>query len=283
MDEVLLAAPPGDGISSIAFSPFAADLLLLSSWDSTARLYNVIQNMPKFTFNFMGASLTCCFDASSSTTAYSGGLDESVYCLDLNRGSKTIIGKHNQAISTSYFSSSRNLLFTGSWDKSVLAWDQKSSSSSSSHVIQVDGKVYSISGSENRLVIASSNHEILVYDIRNLSSPEQIRESPLRHQIRKVACDKVTHSRFTIGSVEGRCALEYYDMSEEMQSLKYAFKCHRKDDRAYPVNTIAFHPIYGTFATGGCDGVVNIWDGTNRKRLAQFQPYPTSIAAIDFR
>ena len=26
---------------------------------------------------------------------------------------------------------------------------------------------------------------------------------------------------------------------------------------------------YGSFATGGCDGFVNVWDGTNKKRLCQ--------------
>ena len=26
---------------------------------------------------------------------------------------------------------------------------------------------------------------------------------------------------------------------------------------------------YGTFATGGCDGYVNVWDGNNKKRLYQ--------------
>lgn len=26
---------------------------------------------------------------------------------------------------------------------------------------------------------------------------------------------------------------------------------------------------YGTFATGGCDGYVNVWDGINKKRLYQ--------------
>lgn len=67
---------------------------------------------------------------------------------------------------------------------------------------------------------------------------------------------------------------------------RYAFKCHRKSeagrDIVYPVNAIAFHPIYGTFATGGCDGFVNIWDGNNKKRLFQYSKYPTSIAALSF-
>ncbi|GAA0168041.1 RNA metabolism protein [Lithospermum erythrorhizon] len=52
---------------------------------------------------------------------------------------------------------------------------------------------------------------------------------------------------------------------------RYAFKCHRKSeagrDIVYPA--IAFHPIYGTFATGGCDDYVNVWDGNNKKRLYQ--------------
>lgn len=50
----------------------------------------------------------------------------------------------------------------------------------------------------------------------------------------------------------------------------------------YPVNAIAFHPVYGTFATGGSDALVNIWDPANKKRLCQFHKYPTSISALAF-
>ncbi|GJN36974.1 hypothetical protein PR202_gb25883 [Eleusine coracana subsp. coracana] len=39
---------------------------------------------------------------------------------------------------------------------------------------------------------------------------------------------------------------------------------------------------YGTFATGGCDGFVNVWDGTNKKRLYQYSKYASSIAALSF-
>lgn len=37
----------------------------------------------------------------------------------------------------------------------------------------------------------------------------------------------------------------------------------------YPVHAITFNPVFGTFATGGGDGVINIWDGDNKKRLFQ--------------
>ncbi len=59
-------------------------------------------------------------------------------------------------------------------------------------------------------------------------------------------------------------------------------QCHRRNedgrDTVYPVNAIAFHPHYGTFATGGGDGVVNIWDGSNKKRL--FQVHECCIALV---
>ena len=83
-------------------------------------------------------------------------------------------------------------------------------------------------------------------------------------------------------------AVEYFDPSPEVQGRKYAFKCHRVTDKTtgfqtiYPVNAITFHPIFKTFATGGGDGVVNIWDGANKKRICQFPPYNTSIASLDF-
>lgn len=40
---------------------------------------------------------------------------------------------------------------------------------------------------------------------------------------------------------------------------------------------------YGTFATGGCDGQVNVWDYRNKKRTCQYKKrYPTSIASLAF-
>lgn len=115
-----------------------------------------------------------------------------------------------------------------------------------------------------------------------MAQPEQIRESPLKHQTRSVKCS-VDGTNFVVGSIEGRVAIEYFDSAAEIQALKYAFKCHRKDDLAYPVNCIEFNPLFGTFATGGCDGIVSIWDGNKKKRLCSLGPYPTSISALAFK
>ena len=84
----------------------------------------------------------------------------------------------------------------------------------------------------------------------------------------------------------GRVAVEYVDPSAEAQARKYAFKCHRTVvdgvGTAFPVNAICYHPRHGTFATGGCDGHVNVWDGANKKRLCQLPRRPTSVAALAF-
>ena len=109
-------------------------------------------------------------------------------------------------------------------------------------------------------------------------------------------------SGYVVSSIEGRVAVEYLDPSAEAQKKKYAFKCHRMKENGieniYPVNAISFHKDYNTFATGGSDGYVNIWDGYNKKRLCQFHRlvnkslndfkscstirYPTSIASLAF-
>uniref|UniRef100_A0A8C4QWX4 BUB3 mitotic checkpoint protein n=1 Tax=Eptatretus burgeri TaxID=7764 RepID=A0A8C4QWX4_EPTBU len=91
---------------------------------------------------------------------------------------------------------------------------------------------------------------------------------------------------YVLSSIEGRVAVEYLDPTPEVQKKKYAFKCHRlKEDGVemiYPVTAIAFHYIHNTFATGGSDGFVNIWDPFNKKRLCQFHRYPSSIASLAF-
>jgi cell cycle arrest protein BUB3 len=280
MEEIRISAPPGDGISKVIFSPIQSELLLVSSWDSSARLYDVLQNIPKSTHAFDGAVLTCEFDASG-THAYAGGLDQSVYSIDLSRGTKTILGGHNDAVSCMKTSIESNLLFSGSWDRSVLWFDNRNLNSKPSK-IQFNSKVYALSTAGTELVVGTQSHELHIFDTRNLSQPREIRESPLKHQIRSIACDPITKSNFVVSSVEGRVALEYFDSSSNSGSQNYAFKCHRKDNIAYPVNSIAFHPVYGSFATGGCDGFVNIWDGHHRKRLSQLHAYPTSIASLSF-
>ena len=125
----------------------------------------------------------------------------------------------------------------------------------------------------------------VLWGMRKPSEPVQRRESSLKSQTRVVAT-MPSGEGFALGSVEGRVAVEYVDPSEASQARKFAFKCHRAmvdgADVAYPVNAIAFHPVHGTFATGGADGLVYVWDPEKKKRVSSLKPYPTGVAALAF-
>lgn len=119
-------------------------------------------------------------------------------------------------------------------------------------------------------------------------SPWQQRESPLKFMTRAVAC-MPNDAGYASSSIEGRVAVEWFDPSEDSQSRKYAFKCHRQPDTetegvdiVYPVNALAFHPVHGTFASGGGDGVVALWDAVGKRRIRQYQKYPLSVSAVAF-
>jgi len=150
----------------------------------------------------------------------------------------------------------------------------------------------SLQESSSQLVVGYSGRLIASFDLRTLSSspdpnvePVFARESSLKFQTRCVACYPIQPG-FAIGSIEGRVGMEYFDNTEN-QTKKYAFKCHRINfpdgaETVHPVNAISFHPIYGTFVTGGGEGTVNFWDGDNKKRLHQLPRFSTSIASLSF-
>lgn len=101
---------------------------------------------------------------------------------------------------------------------------------------------------------------------------------------------------FAVSSIEGRVGVEWF--AAEMEKEMYAFKCHRQTskilipgendgepmdvDVVYPVNALAFHPVHGTFATGGGDGVVTLWDAQTKRRVRQYSSLGASVAALDF-
>ena len=139
------------------------------------------------------------------------------------------------------------------------------------------------------LVVGTSERHVQLYDVRRLSQRGghpgdailQRRESSLKHQTRIIRAFP-DGTGFATGSTEGRIAIDFADPNPAVQvggegkggqlrrsargatvlppsSLtqagKYAFKCHRAkqpsgDERVFPVHAIAFHPTFGTFASG---------------------------------
>ncbi|KAF9533134.1 WD40-repeat-containing domain protein [Crepidotus variabilis] len=282
-------SPPFDSISSIRFSPTNPDRMLVSAWDTTVRLYEVGEAGAKPSalqakFDHRAAVLACAFSADGSK-GYSGGLDTSVRELDLASEKITNLGAHNDSISSMTYVRSTNALITGSWDRTIRFWDVRSPTGSHIASHNTPERIYALDHVNNTLVVAMASRLFHIYDIRKMDVPAQERESSLKYMTRSLAC-MPDGQGYATASVEGRIAVEYFDPAPQIQEKKYAFKCHRQTihdvDHVWPVNSLAFHPTYNTFASAGSDGTVSIWDHKVKKRLRQYPKYPGSVASVAF-
>ncbi|WVR08075.1 hypothetical protein IAU60_005121 [Kwoniella sp. DSM 27419] len=285
----LALQPPADGISSIAFSPDSSRLLV-ASWDGSIQLHQLsAAPQPPQIFSHPAAVLTAEF-GSSPNVAFSGGLDKRVRQWDFETGQCRVLGKHDDAISSLVWCPEYNVLITASWDSTLKVWDP-----SAEHPLKstqaLPARAYNLSyaASSSRLLVSMAHRHVFVYDMAKLASadgeiaPSQERESALKFLTRSVAT-MVDGKGWASGSVEGRIAVEYFDPAD--QGSKYAFRAHRQNvegvDCVYPINALAYNPVHNTFASGGSDGFISIWDHNAKKRMKLYSKYPTSISALAF-
>jgi cell cycle arrest protein BUB3 len=191
------------------------------------------------------------------------------------------------------------LLVSASWDSTLHFHDLKIPQKEPT-TITLPAKPHSLAITASKLVVAMSSRLVYIYELKPTAmlasqangeiselKPWQQRESPLKFMTRDVAC-MPNGDGYATSSIEGRVAVEWFDPSTESQARKYAFKCHRQPnadetmDIVYPVNALAFHPIHGTFASGGGDGIVALWDANAKRRTRQYQKYPASVVALAF-
>jgi cell cycle arrest protein BUB3 len=240
-----------------------------------------------------------------------------IYCrLDLETSEQEVLSTHEAPVKSVVYSkehckslfpiktpklnSTPALLVSASWD-STLHFHDLSNPDHEPTTISLPAKPHSLSISASKLVVAMASRLLYIYDLKStlmLASqangaatelkPWQQRESSLKFMTRAVAC-MPNDDGYATSSIEGRVAVEWFDPSPESQARKYAFKCHRQPapdndgtDIVYPVNALAFHPVHGSFASGGGDGVVALWDAVAKRRIRQYQKYNLSIAALDF-
>jgi cell cycle arrest protein BUB3 len=279
-----ILAPPSDGVTSLRFAHAGNKAhLLVSSWDAVLRVYEGVKLRAKVETD---APLLACAFGGADSEAFAGSLDGRVLQADLSTRQTRALGSHAAAVRHTEYTKEYGLLVSGGWDGAVKLWDIRSAQGAQLHTVHCGAKVFGMDLRSHLLVVATSARRHAVYDLRNVATPLLEKESPLKFQTR---CVRVMPNLrgFALSSIEGRVALEYWDDSHAVDDARsYAFKCHREkvesETRIYPVNALAFHPTLGTFATGGCDGVVNIWDGDNKKRISHLPKFPTSIAALDF-
>jgi cell cycle arrest protein BUB3 len=307
-----LQDPPTDAISSLAFAPESTTRLLVSSWDKNVYLYEITPESESSStlvrkFEHRAPVLDVCFGANDNE-AFSAGLDWQVKRLDLESGEQTVLSSHEAAVKSVVYSKETNILISASWD-CTLRLHFLSDPTKDPTTIPLPAKPFSLSLTPTKLVVGMAARLVHIYDLKSTAmlakqvtpnpeaaslttqpeiQPWQKRESSLKFMTRTVAC-MPNDAGYASSSIEGRVAVEWFDPSPESQARKYAFKCHRQPapegdgtDIVYPVNALAFHPVHGTFASGGGDGVVALWDAVAKRRIRQYQKYAASVAAVAF-
>ncbi|EAW06740.1 WD40 repeat domain-containing protein [Aspergillus clavatus NRRL 1] len=303
-----VANPPTDAISALKFSPDPnSTRIVASSWDKNVYLYdlrdengNVGEGKLLQKFEHRAPVLDVCFGATEDVI-YTAGLDWDVRKIDVASSTQTVLSSHEAGVRCVVYSKEHNLVISASWDSTLHVHRTNTEADLAPAIIPLPSKPFSMSLTATKLVVAMASRSLHIYDLKALAiltdqsdaappnvvevEPWQRRESSLKFMTRCVAC-MPDDAGYASSSIEGRVAVEWFDPSPESQARKYAFKCHRQTadevDVVYPVNTLAFHPIHGTFASGGGDGVVALWDGIAKRRIRQYQKYPSSVAAVDF-
>ncbi|KAE8448593.1 hypothetical protein EG329_009018 [Mollisiaceae sp. DMI_Dod_QoI] len=298
-----LSQPPTDAVSSLKFAPSSPTRLLVSSWDKHVYLYDTQDQdaggklIEKY--EHRAPVLDVCFGADDNE-AFSAGMDWQVKKINLETGEQTVMSAHGAPVKSVVYSKEHSLLISSSWD-STLHFHDLNNPSSTYSTITLPAKPHSLSLTASKLVVAMASRLVYIYQLSATSliasqangavtelKPWQQRESSLKFMTRAVAC-MPNDDGYATSSIEGRVAVEWFDPSTESQARKYAFKCHRQPDPegegtdiVYPVNALAFHPKFGSFASGGGDGIVALWDAVAKRRIRQYQKYPASVAALSF-
>lgn len=142
------------------------------------RLYDVDLNAVRGVHVHDHAVLDCCFLRDSAACA-SGGLARDLRSYDFEKEADFLIGKHSEAVRCVRFAPEIGLVFSGSWDQTVGAWDVRTKNIC--HRLNIEAKVFAMAitpseGPYGKIIVGDSEKKVQIYDLRKLEKAEEIRE-----------------------------------------------------------------------------------------------------------
>jgi len=278
-NDFLVANPPNDGISSLEWSP-TGNFLVATAWDGDVYCYEVANNgqaLPKASTKHE-APVLCSAWSQDGASVFSGGCDKIAKKWDLASGQATQIAQHDAPIRHMAWIQEVGLLCTGSWDRTLRYWDTRQPNPALT--VQLPERVYALDVTHPLLVVGCAERQIQIFNLNNPQVPFKQLLSPLKYQTRCVATFP-DRSGYLVGSIEGRVAVQHVE--DNLQSKNFTFKCHREGTQdIYAVNSISFHPTFGTFVTAGADGNFNFWDKDSKQRLKNMNKCAAPISCGNF-
>jgi len=281
-----LSPAPTDGVTKVAFNR-TGSRLLYTTWGGVAAVHNsttgLLEAEGKTSSKSENTSkspaiLDSCWTHGNDGDTHAiavGCLDGRVLSADATLSRWTEMGRHDgDGVRGVVHNSAHNILLSGGWDGFIRCWDTRSPSRDVNKV-KLGGKCYGLAayGSDCIVAITSTRH-VVIADVRKPT--EFVHDkvpAALSYQLRGISSN-ATGTCYVVGSTEGKIVVEW-PLDE---ARGYSFRCHRAEGRAYPVNCIVHtyqdrstdtNENLGSFATGGGDGHVAIWDGDNKKRIVQ--------------
>ena len=148
--------------------------------------------------------------------------------LDLGSGNTQPqqVAAHDAPIRCAKFvevpSANAPILVTGSWDKTIKYWDLRQPNPVVS--VTTQDRVYSLDAKSKLLVVACAERYINVVNLDNPGQWYKTLSSPLKWQTRVVTCF-TDATGFAIGSIEGRCAIQYVEEKDSGYVRSLTFIC----------------------------------------------------------
>jgi len=150
--------------------------------------------------------------SQDGTKLVSAGADKQAKICDLSSLQTVQVAAHDNVVRSARFfelpNSNSPMLVTGSWDKTIKYWDLRSQAPVGSVTCQE--RVYTMDVRNSLLVVGTADRYINVVNLQDPMKFYKTLQSPLKWQTRVVSCF-TDASGFAIGSIEGRCAMQYVE------------------------------------------------------------------------